>query len=150
VAACGGGISGGGSASKASSSFCKAFASDWSQLQAAMQSAYETYVNSQGGAVDPSAISQELSADQSTYQRAAATASSLGAKAPTALTNDITTDTENVRQRFTTIAAAFTAASKLDGSQLDSLDQSQFDEGSTGCEFDSSGPDGKVSKLFGS
>jgi len=144
LAGCGGG-GGSSSSSKASGSFCSELSKDWSQLQSAMGQATQEYMNTQGPAADPTTVSQDLAQDQSAYQSAAATASSLASKAPTKLKNDLTTDTENTQQRLSTVAASFTAAAHGDPSQLGNLDPTQFDAGSTGCEWGSTGPDGKTS-----
>jgi hypothetical protein len=138
---------GGGSSSSASGSFCQSFAGKWSTLNDGFNKANDPELlglNLGVNVGDDSQASQMLQDDQATFKAAAAAASQLAAQAPTALKNDITTDVTNVKQNLTTVSAAFTAAANGDTSQLGALGAGQFEPATTGCEFGSSGPDGKV------
>ncbi len=138
-----------GSSRVSSTSYCQMFRKDWPSLVAAGSMASDAWASLQTPLADESTVTRQLRADHARYASAAALASTLAQSAPKRLKNDITDDTENPKHRLLDMSAAYATIAKGDIRRLEDVDPSQFDAGTTGCNFATSGePDGTVATEF--
>lgn len=142
---------GGGSSSHAGSlrGYCQQLKTDWSTLAEASADATTVWMDSQTPGAVESQVAQELRPKAALYKHAANLATSLAARAPTSIKNDINSDSENARARFQAMSKGFSEAAEDKTNDLGNLDTSALDAGTTGCNFETgAGPNGTVATQF--